>query len=237
MKSKLNIAVAVITVIIFACLGLTATGVAILAFREGLQVEGPAIYFAEPTTPATEAPAVVEAAPPTTPIASATPAAESMTTANGTTITVVMNTSTPAATEELPLLLVCPPASAGTNPVTGDPLIAELYPYPGVSCEYEYVNEYDDVLVNIPDGTAALIADWGVTCPEGALCEGTWVATKSFRLPAGILVHVFLYTSAEAAQGRFPSFAAEYVAQGHTDANVRVPTWAAGFGNVDGYAK
>lgn len=145
-------------------------------------------------------------------------------------------TAEPTATPILTTLLICPPASAGTNPVTGDPLIATLNPYPGVKCEYEYVNEFDDVIVNIPDGMAALIADWGVTCPEGALCEGVWVAATSFRLPAGVLVHVYLYASAEGAQGRFPSFASEYVAQaGHTSANVRVPSWATENGNVDGY--
>lgn len=71
MKSKLNIAVAITTAIIFACLGLTATGVAILAFREGLQVEGPAIYFAEPanspTAPAPTATPEAAEAPETAP--------------------------------------------------------------------------------------------------------------------------------------------------------------------------
>jgi hypothetical protein len=130
------------------------------------------------------------------------------------------------------VLPACPP-SAGKNPVTGTELISKLNPYPGVACEYEYVNLTDPVTVTIPAGQAALIADWGVTCPTGPVCEGTWLATSSFRLPAGILAHVYLYVAREAAEGRFPSFACEYVATpGHTMENIRVPGWAAGMGTI-----
>jgi len=147
-------------------------------------------------------------------------------------------TKAPTATSApttIPLrkIAVCPDKSLGTwydAKLKGNlPLIAKINPFPGVSCEYEAYFEGEDVTIQIPDGYAALVADWiaGV-CGSGVTCEGVWLGEKSFTLPKGMLVHMYLYPSMYAAQGRFPTFACEYVAdtnQKHTDKNIRVPKW------------
>lgn len=138
----------------------------------------------------------------------------------------------------------------------GQPLIFALDPYgdyrqSGVVCEYEIVGQVGGSVVSIPNGMGALIADWATTCPTGPICEGTWVATEDFRLPAGWLAHVYIYTSVDSAIARFlgnqttgeGSFACEYLLSntGHTVENIRVPefwsTWEETDGSIFGHAK
>lgn len=129
--------------------------------------------------------------------------------------------------------LACPTGSTGVN-VDGQPLMFTLDPYgdhrvTGVVCEYEQIGGS----IKIPTGMGALVADWQTTCPSGATCEGVWVANSDFEVPNGFLAHIYVYTSLDAAQARFVTFACEYVAtQGHSDANIRVPDWASASGST-----
>jgi hypothetical protein len=117
----------------------------------------------------------------------------------------------------------------GMNPSNTERLINKVNPYPGVLCEYEMYRSDMTVEINMPIGQAALVQDWDATCPTGPECEGTWVATKSFVVPAGWLVHLWVYSDGYSAAARFPSFACEYLAygnKGHTNANIRTAIWA-----------
>ena len=128
----------------------------------------------------------------------------------------------------------CQTEGFGKNPNSDADLIFKLNPYPGVACEYEYYSDTETARIEMPAGQAALVQDWALTCPTGAACEGTWVATSTFDVPAGWLVHMWVYNSGYSAAARFPTFACEYVAGhvGHSNANIRVAPWALESGSV-----
>ncbi len=128
----------------------------------------------------------------------------------------------------------CPTEAIGVHPHSGEALIFKENPYPGVLCEYELYYDNQTAQIKFEAGQAALVADWAATCPTGAACEGVWTATSAFDVPAGWLVHVYVYTSGYSAAARFPTFACEYVAghSGHTNANIRVAPWALDSGSV-----
>lgn len=123
----------------------------------------------------------------------------------------------------------CPVGSLGTNPNTGEPLIFKMDPYPGVLCEFELYYNTQIAKVSFPDGQSPLVQDWAISCPTGPLCEGTWVQTDTVYVPAGVLVHYWVYPNSYTVQARFPTFACEYLAygnKGHTNANIRTAPWA-----------
>ncbi len=130
----------------------------------------------------------------------------------------------------------CLNESAGKMP-DGTPLKFAVNPSSGVLCEYEFFSQDKNVKVVIPKGEASLVADWNMTCATGPACEGTWVARPgtSFILPAGWLIHMYVYASEFTAYGRFPSFACDYLRYGnkdHTNSNIRVPVWASDSGTI-----
>lgn len=129
----------------------------------------------------------------------------------------------------------CPTGSLGTHPNTGEPLIFKSNPYPGVLCEFEVYYATQIAKISFPDGQFPLVQDWAVSCPTGPLCEGTWVQTKTSYVPAGILVHYWVYPNRYTVKARFPSFACEYLAygnKGHTNENIRTAPWAIGSGST-----
>ena len=123
----------------------------------------------------------------------------------------------------------CPVGSLGTNPNNDEPLIFKQDPYPGVLCEFEVYYATQIAKISFPDGQTPLVQDWAVSCPTGPLCEGTWVQIDTVYVPAGVLVHYWVYPNSYTVQVRFPSFACEYLAygnKGHTNANIRTAPWA-----------
>lgn len=129
----------------------------------------------------------------------------------------------------------CPVGSLGTNPNTGEPLIFKSNPYPGVLCEFEVYYATQIAKISFPDGQTPLVQDWAISCPTGPLCEGTWVQTKTSYVPAGVLVHYWVYPNRYTVKARFPSFACEYLAygnKGHTNENIRTAPWAIGSGST-----
>lgn len=144
----------------------------------------------------------------------------------------------------------CPTESMGTNPANGEPLMFAANPYPGVLCEYEAYSNTEVILIKLTPVQGSIVADWAATCATGPRCEGTWVATGDVTVVPGILVHMYVYASQDAASARFlgnqstgeGSFACEYVATpGHTVENIRIPsfwtTWKDGEGSIFEHAK
>jgi hypothetical protein len=145
-------------------------------------------------------------------------------------------TATPTETPaDRTIINGCPTKSLGVHPYSKEALIFLDNPYPGVRCEYELYYDTGTTRIVLGPKESALIADWAASCPSGPKCEGTWVALKTFDVPATWLVHVYVYTDGYVAAARFPSFACEYLAygnKGHTNENIRVPDWAKDFGSI-----
>lgn len=157
----------------------------------------------------------------------------------------------------------CPEASLGYHPDNGEPLIFEMYPFPGdtnVLCKYEVLDLEQEVKIELSSNVVAIVADWSHgtynddgtlkdACPTGWKCEGVWVATHDFIVPAGTLVNLHVYIreqpakqrfaeiiswkNADGSEGSMDPFACEYIAtQGHSMWNIRVPAWAQDQGEV-----
>lgn len=161
----------------------------------------------------------------------------------------------------------CPTASLGYHPDSGKPLEFQMYPYvkadgtgdTNVLCIYEVLDLKNPVKVHFSNTVVAIVADWSHgtyndngtlkdACPTGWECEGTWVATGDFIIPAGTLSNLHVYIREAPAKQRFTEtiswtnpapagsmapFACEYIAtQGHSMANIRIPAWAQAQGEV-----
>jgi hypothetical protein len=153
----------------------------------------------------------------------------------------------------------CPSASLGTHPDSGQPLIFKMYPYvnadgtgdTNVLCEFEVLDLTQEVKIQFSGTNVAIVADWShgtylangeikEACPTGWKCEGVWTATDDFIIPAGTLVHAYVYIRETPAKERFTqfnqwwaAFPCEYIAtQGHSMWNIRVPAWAQAQGEV-----
>ena len=186
----------------------------------------------------------------------------------------------PAFTPVPPVVVVtdpydaCPKNPLGYHPdhQKGNkiPLIWKIDPYPAdpnVICEYEAWFAQKEFTVSVPENGYNIVAfydhgdEWDKKgklldeCPEGygAKCEGTFVATKSFTLKPGALVHVYVYKDKDAAVLRFLgdpnersdarkfSFACDFLDYSqqfgpHDNRNINVPSWVpADAGSIFGH--
>ena len=162
----------------------------------------------------------------------------------------------------------CPKKSFGNHPDTGEPLVFDMPGYPGdpdVRCHYVIWSPSRPVAVIIK--TDGLTAEAGIFsfwfhgtynldgtlngCPEEKVsdpkCEGTFVATGTVVVPAGVIVDVNFYNDVNKAHSRFnyvgnPNFACEYVGNDvvdengnvivHTEDNIVVPFFAGDNGTI-----
>ncbi len=171
---------------------------------------------------------------------------------------------------------ICPTASLGAYPDLKstihpeDELFFQLKPYgdgdPEVLCIFEAFSLTQDIKIIVLDGGANINADWlhghkynlngelvdecqekdMIAAPE---CEGTWVATKTYIIPKGNLVKIYVYAHENPAHIRFTQtiswteptpgsmapFACEYIGKTfltddgrtivHSEDSIRVPNW------------
>jgi hypothetical protein len=180
-------------------------------------------------------------------------------------------TLAPEATATVPANTIvihsCPTESLGYHPDTGAALIFKMHPYtsdPQVVCEFEAYSGSEDIQIMVATDGANIVADWlhGYQynldgrlvdeCQEANLiaapqCEGTWVATQTYVVPKGDLVHVYVYQNVVFAHRRFtmegkPNFACEFAGSSfvardgltivHSEDSIRVPAWATGLGTI-----